>query len=506
MNLAPLSNAQAGSGQPAGNIFEAFPGKTESINHKHRRYFTLTGGNSGLKGLFEPIQNTNAMDQSKANGYGSLNTSSNGIEKELILPNNTKKVLNTSAEKITPLPNGKPAFDEQFEAKIETFLSKKKADLSHLKELSYIFEAVIANASEFTTHQEIQKHQSVLSKIKYAYEFFFQTYARARKEKELAEKEKDSREKEELTLENRQLKAQLKALNEELQVAREHSHQGKQNELSSPLFIRTPTSSEVIPTNKKSVGDCYDSPPTTINPSHFDRERENLRSMIMTQQNTINSLKRKEAKLIRLLYACKRQGLDLEKVYNEDMKNGFDQADSHQISHTEESDLPTLNKNAHLNKSGLKHYNHTESDNHTLDMQHTSDSVLETVTGRDLKEQPVDSQAYGQEESNPKQHLGLPAALKNKLKLDFTSLQNNTASGKSQQKQFGLKEFLQAQIQKQAPQQEQQSKPLKLSIPTLKINGQISKDEVGFHEEFMSRIEEFSESWRLAAQNERKIP
>lgn len=70
--------------------------------------------------------------------------------------------------------------------------------------------------------------------------------------------------------------------------------------------------------------------------------------------------------------------------------------------------------------------------------------------------------------------LDMNPMLKNQLKLDFTSLQNKN---------------------KALP-----------TIPGLKIVGIQSDLPVGFHEEFMARIDEFSLSWRQAAQNERKIP
>lgn len=71
--------------------------------------------------------------------------------------------------------------------------------------------------------------------------------------------------------------------------------------------------------------------------------------------------------------------------------------------------------------------------------------------------------------------LDLNPSLKDKLKLDFTALQK-----KSKDKQ-------------------------KVGVPGLQLQG-IEKEPVGFHEEFMSRLNEFSLSWRQAAQKERKIP
>ena len=44
--------------------------------------------------------------------------------------------------------------------------------------------------------------------------------------------------------------------------------------------------------------------------------------------------------------------------------------------------------------------------------------------------------------------------------------------------------------------------------PALDLNSVKQEDEksVGFHEEFMSKMDEFSVSWRQAALKERKIP
>ena len=63
--------------------------------------------------------------------------------------------------------------------------------------------------------------------------------------------------------------------------------------------------------------------------------------------------------------------------------------------------------------------------------------------------------------------------LKNQLKLDFTTLKDIKAAAKGKQ---------------------------------LDLDPQNPVQNLGFHEEFMSRLDEFSLSWREAAMNERKIP
>ena len=68
--------------------------------------------------------------------------------------------------------------------------------------------------------------------------------------------------------------------------------------------------------------------------------------------------------------------------------------------------------------------------------------------------------------------LNLKPELKNQLKLDLTAIKNPI------------------QIKKD-----------------IRFRNAVSQDEtpIGFHEEFMSRLEEFSLSWRQAAMMERKI-
>ena len=79
---------------------------------------------------------------------------------------------------------------------------------------------------------------------------------------------------------------------------------------------------------------------TPINKSGgFDKfDKENLKQIILNQQSNIANLKKKEAKMIRLLYAIKRQGLDIERIYNEEVKGVYD------TPNVEEYDIPTINK------------------------------------------------------------------------------------------------------------------------------------------------------------------
>lgn len=97
---------------------------------------------------------------------------------------------------------------------------------------------------------------------------------------------------------------------------------------------------------------------------------------------------------------------------------------------------------------------------------------------------------------NEKSITTLEPGLKNQLKLDFTVL--NQAKQQKYQTQYVSYE--------QKPKIENvisKKQPLALDLNNIK-----SEDEksVGFHEEFMSKMDEFSVSWRQAALKERKIP
>lgn len=108
---------------------------------------------------------------------------------------------------------------------------------------------------------------------------------------------------------------------------------------------------------------------------------------------------------------------------------------------------------------------------------------------------------YEQPVPDEKATTSLNPALKNKLQLDFTQL--GIAKPKppselvnNEQKPnplvMGVKKHVVSQLKTPA-----------LNLEEIKAH---QDSLVGYHEEFMSKIGEFSESWRNAALNERKIP
>ena len=95
----------------------------------------------------------------------------------------------------------------------------------------------------------------------------------------------------------------------------------------------------ILNTEKKVKSPDDDNPPITKTNQEEKLDEENLKQMIKNQQNIINMYKNKEIKMIRLLYAIKKQGFDIEKIYNEEVKGVY------QMPNLEEYDLPTIDKN-----------------------------------------------------------------------------------------------------------------------------------------------------------------
>jgi len=112
---------------------------------------------------------------------------------------------------------------------------------------------------------------------------------------------------------------------------------------------------------------------------------------------------------------------------------------------------------------------------------------------------PYDSQ--NRPPTNEKSKAKIAPGLKNQLKLDFSILNQ----AKQQKYQNHYISYEQKPKTESIVKKESDSKK---QPPALDLNNIKQEDEksVGFHEEFMSKMDEFSVSWRQAAMKERKIP
>ena len=229
---------------------------------------------------------------------------------------------------------------------LEELLMNKSYNGKQLQSLDRLFDAYIGSSGELHTSTEIQKHRSTLRKIKLAYEIQFQVYGLHEKRAQ----EKLAEEKTEKDIENKQLKNQVQDLTERLRLLHDAKDQalGKK-ERGQDYFHATDTSydrtQELVTRDRGHAG--QDSPPMTRNKGQKDRERDSLRAMVLSQQAAIKGLKKKEVKLVKLLYACKKRGLDIEKIYNDEVKTFLTKEEQDTINESsDEYNLPTLSKNA----------------------------------------------------------------------------------------------------------------------------------------------------------------
>ena len=251
---------------------------------------------------------------------------------------------------------------EELETRIKGIMSNKTFDVDQVQEINGLFEEFTNNLNETSSCKEVRSQKEALRQIRVAYEKFFQNYA-AHEQSQL---KKVTAERNELLTENLKIRNELKEASEELRGLRGSSQGAKT--FSGPGNIiptiqlkkisHSPSPSEVLTANKKNSIDQMDTPPITKNPGEGDRERETLRSIISTQQKTINSLKKKEMNVARIMEACKQFGIDIESICNEEIKAVLD--NQYHNNTSEEYDLPTLNKNtAHPSKSLLRTKNNS---------------------------------------------------------------------------------------------------------------------------------------------------
>jgi len=318
----------------------------------------------------------------------------------------------------------------------------------------------------------IQSHQSMLKLIQQKYESFISQLMQANqrlKEQITSEvQNKDSIEKENsyaLSQENIFLHQKLGEVENDRKRLQDLVKSFKERRTSS-------TCQSILPTEKRVPVLEHESPPLTQHKK--DEETSELRNLVNRQQAAISSLRKKEAKMMRLMYAMKKRGIDVELIYNEEVRGNFD----HLIQY--EEPIPTLDKMKYaqkeqpikeINEKWNKNYENNSTVKkaafHSLEDESGQDFVLSPDSKNCIDlESPfydkakLDSQEMIFEEEPevlvPKK---LNLQLQNKLKLDFTT----------------LKEAKQKLNQDQKPGKEEM---------------------LGFHEEFMAKFDEFSLSWR----------
>ncbi|CAD8134820.1 unnamed protein product [Paramecium octaurelia] len=197
----------------------------------------------------------------------------------------------------------------------------------------------------------------------------------------------------------------------------------------------------------------------TTNAIQIDSEDTvQLKDMHNAMQIKLQEMSEKEAKLIKLVLAIKRSGIDIEKIYNEEVLNDESVLDSENKLHG----FQQHNFERNDNDADNSIVNDSDESSFCFLNRFENDSILESVRKFQYKNLEIKTNVV-------------------KLKLDLSNLQQ-----KSQANQI--------KHNKSSTLQAHQSK---LKLPN-------NYGSVGFHQEFMSRINEFSESWRIQAEKEEK--
>ena len=221
---------------------------------------------------------------------------------------------------------------------IEIKIPKKNVefDLENLNGVKSSFDSYIVNNESQISN--IQNNSKLLRKIKEEYEAIIDALINENKKlkeenKKNQEPSEQESEKSSLIQENQKLQKELADIKSDRERLQALVKGPRSRPTSSP-------SQSVLPTEKRTHNLKHDSPPLT---KHFketekaEHEIIQLKQILLKQQNSISMMKKKEAKMMRLIYAIRKQGVDVEKIYNEEVKGKFEHL-------ANEETIPTLNK------------------------------------------------------------------------------------------------------------------------------------------------------------------
>ncbi|CAD8047631.1 unnamed protein product [Paramecium sonneborni] len=186
-----------------------------------------------------------------------------------------------------------------------------------------------------------------------------------------------------------------------------------------------------------------------------------LKEMQNVMQIKLQQMSDKEAKLIKLVLAIKRTGIDIEKIYNEEVLNDESLHESNdqqlEIQHCH------FDKNDHDADNSV--VNDSDESSFCFLNRFDNDSILESVRQfqyKNIKNLEVKTNNV-------------------KLKLDLSNIQQKLQSTQIKQQNNNNNQSQTNQINQQ-----------KLKLPD-------NQTSIGFHQEFMQKLNEFSESWRIQA-------
>lgn len=377
----------------------------------------------------------------------SMNQNSISHSHMLHLANNTKSLENSQLDGSFST-NRK----ENIEMIVNELTKPQESNIDNFNGYRAAFDALIDNAQN--DHIQTNFNFDLLVKVKNCYDKLIeQLLGRESLAQNIYDENKEfATEFQKLSKENQRLERDMHKTNEE---------NIKLKELLNKLNSKLPNHNN----DNKADLDSYDSPLVSVQ----NTELINLKQVIHKQEESIKFLKFKESRMVRLLLAIKKQGFDIESIYNEEVR-----------------DKPENGSDINLKLNFPDFSLHRDSTTAPSDNSN-KDALDSAVDSIDKKLRKTFSGLKSASESVPSspvmKHANMDKNLKDKLKLDLNFLKRNQS------------ELIPQQVVNQIPQ-----------IPKFEINEKVlNKQGVGFHDEFMSKIGEFSLSWRQAALNERKV-
>ncbi|CAD8087109.1 unnamed protein product [Paramecium primaurelia] len=200
-----------------------------------------------------------------------------------------------------------------------------------------------------------------------------------------------------------------------------------------------------------------------------------LKEMTILMQQKIQEMSEKEQKLIKLVLAIRRTGIDIEKIYNEEVLNDDSLSEQQNQSNRENKQLiPKIERSFH------------DADNSVVN---DSDESSFQYNGR-LEDESIIESIRRFENRNQNNIYATESKSSVKMKIDLSKC------NQQQQKIQQLQQLQQQQQLKKIQQQIQQQNINKLKIP--------DQEGIGFHQEFMMKFNEFSESWRVQVLKDEK--
>jgi len=316
------------------SISEAIPSETQrkaylSHNSSHNQQFHRKVGSTSCTS----ISNVFAKSFTKLDSCYSLNTQVSPAATNLGLKI-PQSIDTISSRHATARDTAKST------TKRTTVAAKKGAEVSleQLNKLRRTFDSLINN---FENHlNNVQDNQDILKNIKQEYEECIEKLMKSNKQ--LREQKKTGRAISEENRQNKQDRDNLRLIQENIKLQQEltdiRTDRQRLQDLVKTLRIRNNTNSpnhSVLPTEKRGPGVMNVSPPPTKHGKKLEQEVQALKQTVAQQQATIQTMRKKEERMMRLIYTLKKQGVDVENIYNQQVKTKFEQTT------TQEDTLPS---------------------------------------------------------------------------------------------------------------------------------------------------------------------